>query len=241
MAASSVTTFCVYCHQEIIPLPSRHVQNMSAQTFGRLHVQHFAYTKGRNAYWCCRCACGAICVKQGRSMRSGRTQSCGCLLAQIVQMPRPSRRTHEMTGTSFYTRWSSMIGRCTNPKNHAYADYGGRGITVCPQWRASFETFAADMGEPLPGTWLERRDNNGPYSPENCYWATRHQQANNKRNNRWITHDGITQTLEQWSRATGIGHATIIHRLNHGWTIERALMTPVRQDKIPHKYRKRSL
>jgi hypothetical protein len=95
------------------------------------------------------------------------------------------------------------------------------------------------MGEPPPGTWLERRDNHGPYSPENCYWATLQQQANNKRNNRWITHDGITQTLAQWSQMIGIGHPTILHRLKHGWTIERALMTPVRQDKIPHKYRKR--
>jgi hypothetical protein len=239
MATSSVPDLCAYCHQEMPPLSSQWVIDLSGKTFGRLRVHHFAHTKRQKSYWCCTCVCGVVCIKQGVLLSSGLTRSCGCLLRENQQARITANTTHQQTGTVLYTRWAGMIGRCTNPANAAYADYGGRGITVCPQWRASFEIFARDMGEPPPETWLERRDNNGPYSPENCYWATLYQQANNKRNNRWITYDGMTQTLAQWCRMTGIGHTTILHRLKHGWTLERALTTPVIAHKIPHKYRKR--
>lgn len=238
MATPSVPDLCAYCHQEMPPLSSQYVVDLSARTFGRLYVHHFAYSKRQKSYWCCTCTCGAVCVKQGTLLSAGTTRSCGCLERENRQARVTANTTHQQARTGLYHRWTGMIGRCTNPRNHAYADYGGRGITVCPQWRESFATFARDMGEPPPGTSLERRDNHGPYSPENCYWATRDQQATNKRNNRWLTYNGITQTLGQWSRMTGIGHSTILHRLKHGWTVEQALRTPVIAHKIPHKYRK---
>jgi len=231
MATSSVPDLCAYCYQEMPPLSSQWVIDLSGKTFGRLHVNHFAYTKRQKSYWCCSCACGSISVKRGTLLRVGNTQSCGCLQRERRQELFAANTTHHRAGTVLYTRWTHMIGRCTNPKNAAYADYGGRGITICPQWRASFETFARDMGEPPPGKHIERRDNDGPYSPENCYWASRIEQANNKRNNRWLTYDGITLTLAQWSRMTGLRHHTILHRLAHGWTLERALTTPVRHRK----------
>jgi len=94
--------------------------------------------------------------------------------------------------------WKNIRGRCNNPRDQRYSDYGGRGITICPQWN-DFEQFLTDVGKrPSPNHSLERIHNDKGYSPENCKWATRHEQNNNKRSNRSITFQGRTQNLEQW-------------------------------------------
>ncbi len=110
-----------------------------------------------------------------------------------------------------------MIQRCTNPKDTGYRRYGGRGITVCERWLASFQNFLDDMGScPSPKHTIERIDNNGPYSPENCRWATWVEQCNNKRTNRFLTHDGETMTIVEWSRRTGINESTLYSRAERG-------------------------
>lgn len=122
-----------------------------------------------------------------------------------------------------------MKTRCLNSNSIAYPDYGGRGITICPQWIDSFETFFADMGlKPSSEYSIERKDVNLGYTPDNCKWATKIEQENNKRDSRFITHEGITQTLSQWARQTGIRGKTISGRLEWGWSITDALTTPVR-------------
>jgi hypothetical protein len=122
-----------------------------------------------------------------------------------------------------------MIGRCENPNNRAFANYGGRGISVDPSWRHSFETFLADMGpRPTSKHSLDRIDVNGPYAPANCRWATMRDQQNNRRSNVHIVAFGETLTLAQWSERTGIGEGTIRNRLRVGWTPERALSQQVR-------------
>lgn len=94
--------------------------------------------------------------------------------------------------------------RCYNPKNHKYPRYGGRGIKVCERWH-NFENFLKDMGEPPPGTTLDRfPDNDGNYEPGNCRWATREQQANNCSSNRLLEVDGQIHTMSEWSKITGI-------------------------------------
>ena len=116
-----------------------------------------------------------------------------------------------------------MISRVANPNIRQWADYGGRGITVCDRWR-EFENFAKDMGSTFsPELQLDRIDNDGPYSPENCRWATRTEQARNKRNNRRIEVNGVTLTLVEWSERLGIDQDNISNRLRRGWTVERAL------------------
>jgi len=136
-------------------------------------------------------------------------------------------RTHGKRFTKVYRSWLHMKDRCLNPRSNSFAYYGGRGITVCDRWRDSFEAFYADMGDPLPGLSLDRIDNDGDYSPENCRWATLRQQANNTRANRTITFNGKTRTLIQWARITGIDRGIIADRRNRGWPIERALTEPV--------------
>lgn len=121
-----------------------------------------------------------------------------------------------------YASWVNMRQRCTNRNNTDFKNYGGRGISYCRRWEV-FEAFIADMGEPEPRMTLDRIDNAGDYTPENCRWVTRAVQNVNKRNCVRYTWNGKTQTLAEWSRETGIGRVTMLRRLQRGWPIERAL------------------
>lgn len=121
---------------------------------------------------------------------------------------------HRCVGTPEYQVWSSMRQRCLNPNDKAFPRYGGRGIVVCDRW-TEFASFLEDMGlRPNASYTLERVNNDGPYSPENCKWATRFEQQSNTRKNVRITFDGETKTLSQWSRFFNIPHNTLRHRLN---------------------------
>lgn len=136
-------------------------------------------------------------------------------------------RTHGKTGTLEYNTWHAMKKRCNCPTSVDYPDYGGRGIKVCERWSA-FANFLADMGErPTAKHTLDRIDNEGDYTPENCRWATLIEQARNKRNNRLLTHAGEALTLPEWSERTGIETGTLFARLRRGWSAERTLCTPV--------------
>jgi len=118
--------------------------------------------------------------------------------------------------------WSNMIQRCTNPSNHKYPAYGGRGISVCDRWR-KFENFLADMGEPLPGMMLDRIDTNGNYELGNCRWLDAKGQQNNRRNNHLLTLGAETCGITEWARRTGIDRHTILDRLRRGLSVEKAL------------------
>lgn len=128
-----------------------------------------------------------------------------------------------------YRVWRAMHNRCYDSNVKSFKDYGGRGITVCDRWhgRQGFHAFLADMGEKPEGATLDRIDNNGPYSPENCRWATRYEQASNKRNNRWITANGQTKTLSQWARDLNTSTGLILYRLKAGMSEEQAVTKPV--------------
>ena len=156
-------------------------------------------------------------------MKSGRTRSCGCFK---IQSTRERRSTHRHTAgrvvSRIYSIWNNMKRRCYNPKSPNYSYYGGRGITVCDSWHV-FENFLADMGEPPSGMTLERIENNVGYCRENCRWATKSEQANNRRSNRILEFDGKSQTMAQWAEETGIKWDTLYNRLRSGWPIERVL------------------
>jgi hypothetical protein len=115
-----------------------------------------------------------------------------------------------------------MKKRCTSPRDPAFHNYGGRGIRVCKRW-LKFENFLADMGECPLGLELERKNNNGNYSPSNCRWATHKEQANNRRTNRWLTYRGLTLTVTQWAERLGLNPITVAVRLHRGCSTERAL------------------
>jgi hypothetical protein len=157
--------------------------DLTGQTFGYYKVLAMA---GRNPYgsvlWRCRCVCETVKdVESSYLLHNSATKNCGCKTAEISSA---FHTTHGMAGTPTYRCWRQMIVRCESPKCKAYPRYGGRGITVCKRWRHSFDNFLKDVGPMPPGKWIERRDNNAGYSPDNCYWATPTEQGNNKRNNR---------------------------------------------------------
>lgn len=124
------------------------------------------------------------------------------------------------------TAWGQMISRCYDPNNHKYKSYGGRGIRVCDRWICR-RLFIEDMGERPDGMTLNRIDNDGDYSPENCEWATYKEQSQNRRDNRRITFEGKTQCLTEWARQYGLNRTTLRRRLDSGWIIENALKTPI--------------
>jgi hypothetical protein len=129
-----------------------------------------------------------------------------------------------------------MRQRCENPEGIDYGYYGGRGIRVCRRWQ-SFEAFYADMGpRPTPAHEIDRIDNSGDYAPGNCHWTTRIVNSNNRRDNVRIEWRGESLTVPEWSRRTGLQATAIYQRINKlGWTVERALTTPVRKRRAPAK------
>ena len=137
---------------------------------------------------------------------------------------------HGMTKTPEYDAWDGMKQRCFNPNHKRYSYYGARGITVCDRWKNSFENFLADMGsKPTPKHSIDRVNNDGNYCPDNCRWATKTEQENNKRNNKpLITIGKETYTIVQWENKMGYGARVIKNRLKRGWSEYKAVMTPVR-------------
>lgn len=135
---------------------------------------------------------------------------------------------HGMRKTKEYKIWLHMKDRCCNPRNKDFSHYGERGIEVCEEWKNSFTTFFNDMGNCPDGYSIERIDNNGNYCKANCRWATRGEQSNNTRQNRFITVDGTTKTLQQWCAEYGIDRFVLADRLNRGWSPEKAIHTPTR-------------
>jgi len=153
--------------------------NLSGQRFGRLVVVSEAEPRGYMRRWLCKCDCGREKTVYQTRLRNKGSQSCGCLSRELILT---RCITHGGSRTIEYNAWCAMISRCENPKNRYYCDYGGRGIKVCKQWRNSFPSFVRDMGlRPDRKMMLERRNNNGNYTPRNCYWATRSQQNRNRR------------------------------------------------------------
>lgn len=137
--------------------------------------------------------------------------------------------------------YASMLDRCHNPNAGKFSSYGGRGIKVCKRW-LRFKNFISDMGpKPTQSHQLERINNNGNYSPKNCRWATRKQQARNRRDNRILELNGKKATLAEWCEITGMGQKTITNRIDKtGWTVRRALITPTRSHKPYGKIKKQA-
>lgn len=208
-----------------IGAPSPWVKNLVGQCFGRLIVIAYAGMKCKGALWLCRCDCPEHGEKivVSRHLTSGGCKSCGCLDREY----KASLKTHGGTYTVEFKIWSGIRTRTTNPKYHGWARYGGRGIVMSPEWLNSFETFLADMGpRPAPGMTIERIDNDGPYSKENCKWATKKEQGRNKRNNIRIPFDGENLTLSEWTEKWGFRKNTIRNRLIEGWPMEKIRDTP---------------
>lgn len=216
--------------------------DLTGLRFGRLVAFSIARRSSRGVvYWSCRCDCGGSAEVSSENLRVGQTTSCGC-----YQRERASEANfrHGLCDSRQYHSWAGMVQRCTNRDSPAWDNYGGRGVYVCERWLNSAKNFLDDMGDPPPGDYsIDRIDNGGGYTcgkcdqcrargwPANCRWATRVEQAYNRRTNRLITHQGESLPLGMWAERVGLRRRTVEGRIRSGWTVERALSTPVRRPK----------
>lgn len=194
------------------------LKDIVGQKFGLLTVISRAKTssKNRETKWNCLCECGNTKIIYGNSLKSGRTTSCGCYVKKI-------NTTHGCSKHPLFQTWQAMVKRCINKNDPAYKNYGGRGISVCNEWINSPSQFIKDMTPKPEGLELDRIDNNGNYSKQNCKWSTRQEQCTNRRTTRLITFNNQTNSILEWSRITGINRRTIAQRLSKNWSIEHVL------------------
>lgn len=189
--------------------------------------------KSNSAYWMCRCDCGTERPVAGTDLSRGRSLCCGCIGNAAAAERGRANTTHGMRGSREYRIWQGIKRRCLSEKDAGFPSYGGRGITMCPSWVNSFETFFKDMGSCPDGRSIDRIDNEGHYEPNNCRWATKEQQGNNKRSNVVIIANGRSLTLAEWSRETGIQESTMARRLHGlGWAPEHVVGTPPRHSHV---------
>jgi hypothetical protein len=193
---------------------TRHI----GQRFGKLTALHFVAMVGDHAVWRFRCDCGKEVEKLITNVKKAPQASCGC-----ASYTGPGFHGHAVgAGTPEYRAWLHMRERCLNPNDRDYADYGGRGITVCDRWN-DFAAFLEDMGPRKSGTSIDRKNMNSNYTPENCRWATATEQARNRRSTRWFFYKGKSRCLTELIALASVSHNTVRKRLNKGWPIVRAL------------------
>lgn len=193
--------------------------NISNFVFGRLTVIDKAgKDKFGHIIWKCKCECGNTTNVLVDNLLRGLIKSCSCLRTEELE----NRATHGFTKGSTkgikvlseHRSWSSMKGRCYNPKNKKYSRYGGRGITVCNRWIKSFENFIADMGmKPTPNLSIDRINNDGNYEPSNCRWATKKEQSNNRSTNRWLEYKGERKVISEWALFFKVSDSAINEKL----------------------------
>lgn len=200
--------------------------DITGQKFGRLTaIRYVGRSKGRQSLWEFRCDCGKTIIAQKHNVRNGHTKSCGCYNIELLSK---RNRTHGETRTRLYNIWHDMVYRCYGEKHKSYPLYGGKGITVCDEWKDSFETFRdwSLQNGYADNLSIDRIDSTGNYEPSNCRWATDIEQANNTNRNRLCTIDGVTDTLANWCRKYNMPYVTASSRVLRGWDAIDALTLP---------------
>lgn len=205
--------------------------SLVGQRFGNLTVIADRGTNGHHSLWEVCCDCGNISVKLGTEIRSGKYCSHGCPYYRANL--RGQRATHAMSRHPAYAVWRSMLARCTNPKHHAFKNYGGRGIGVCEEW-LRFDAFWSDMSaDYAAGLSLDRTDNDGGYCRDNCRWVSPKTQNRNKQGNVIIPTPFGRMTVAEASERFGIGSNTILYRIKNGWPADKLLLEPNYTNRIP--------
>lgn len=205
--------------------------NISGKRFGRLVAIEYAGKLGKDSshFWRCICDCGKEVVVKKASLMKGFTRSCGCLRSDVAREKAIARagKGAKKENKRLYTIWNSMKARCLNPNRKESKYYLLKGIRICEEWANDFLAFrdwALKNGYDETLT-LDRIDNDGDYKPENCRWTTWTSQNNNTSKNKFISIDGETLTVAEWTRKMNFSRGLISSRLKRGWTEERAVKT----------------
>jgi hypothetical protein len=205
---------------------SKDLPSLVGEKFGRWLVLEQA-EKGKHGetQYFCRCDCGNERIIRRTSLTTGNSKSCGCLSREVLTK---INTKHGDTGKRLYRIWAGIIQRCRNDRErYEWEKYGGRGIAVCDEWLKyeSFKEWALSNGY-CDGLTIDRIDNDGDYSPDNCRWATVYEQNNNKRTSRTLTFNGETKTIREFADKYNLVYSCLYARIKKGWSTEKALLTP---------------
>lgn len=200
--------------------------NLVGERFGRLEVIEKVETNERSENkWLCKCDCGNETFATTHSLKSGNKKSCGCIKSEMLAERNKANTKHGMSHTKLHGVWHNMKDRCYRRECEEYKRYGMRGIKVCEEWKNNFQSFylwSIENGY-KNGLTLDRKNVNGDYTPENCRWATEKEQANNRRNNKFLTNNGETKTMKQWSEEVGIPYYIVKNRVKAGLPVGKIL------------------
>lgn len=210
--------------------------NLIGGRYGRLVVIEYVgnYSKNRQALFNCLCDCGKQAIARGSSLTSGKTKSCGCLhkeiSADIMKIVNASGQRNIMASTThgksnhpLYLRWSTIKTRCTNKKHEHYKDYGGRGIMICNEWANNFSVFydwAINNGY-ADNLEIDRIDSNKGYSPDNCRWVNKYEQAVNRRNSVFLSDGIVEKPLRDWCSEKSVEYKLAHARYKKGWSFNK--------------------
>ena len=197
--------------------------DLKDRVFGRLTVVKYEFSKNHKRYWLCKCECGNDKYIHTSVLTSGHTISCGCYKRENIK--NGLRTKHKLRNTRLYRIWANMKTRCYNANDPHYERYGARGISICDEWRNNFKSFydwAMSNGYEDNLT-IDRVNNDGNYEPSNCRWATVKEQNQNKRTVKFLTYNGETKTIPEWTKDLNLGKETIRERIKKGWSTEECL------------------
>lgn len=193
------------------------IKDLTGKKFGMLTVIGLQDTDSRKTYWVCQCDCGNIKAVRSDSLQSGAIRSCGCMKKAQEKINLTKHHSHKMSGTRIYHIWRGMKDRCYNVHSPSYYRWGGRGITICDEWKDNFSAFyswAMENGYSENLT-IDRIDNNGNYEPSNCRWATIEEQSRNRQSNVVIQIGNSKRTLKEWREIFELEYGTILERYHN--------------------------
>lgn len=198
------------------------LNDLSGKKFGRVTVVKRVENKNNRVAYLCKCDCGNEFVTLSQRLVSGCTKSCGCLNREKASKRITKiNKTHGFSHTRLYEIWKNMRSRCLRTYNTAYKNYGGRGIKICKEWDdfQSFHDWAYANGYSETLT-IDRIDVNGDYCPENCRWISLEQQANNRRTNHFVVHNGERKSIAEWANELGFPYSKMKYRIQKGMNEE---------------------
>lgn len=210
--------------------------DLTGEQYGALTVlyrasNHITPSGQSRTCWVCKCVCSKEIVVQANNLRTGHTQSCGCMLSQH------NLKHGDCTNgkvSRLYHIWAGMKARCYSEKNPRYKYYGARGIVMCDEWKDDFTVFRdwATQNGYKDTLSIDRINNDGIYSPYNCRWTNQKTQSNNSRKNVIIEYNGESHTLSEWADLAGIPYKSFWYRINAGWSIKDAVTTPLKEGEL---------